>query len=79
MEDFDFEEVVAKIVMEAGRKTVRRDAAQQAVERVDGRAGRFNGVLLEAYGYAEPEGRGRREFDRWVASAKRQWSAMEAF
>jgi hypothetical protein len=36
-------------------------------------------ALLEAYGYAEQEGRGRREFDRWVASAKRQRSVMEAF
>ena len=52
-EDFDFEEMVAKLVMEAERKMVRRDAAQQAVERVVGRAGRFNGddvpSFLEAY------------------------------
>ena len=42
-EDFDFAEMMAKIVMDAERKKVRRDAAQQAVERVVGRVGRFNG------------------------------------
>ena len=110
--------MMAKIVMDAKRKKVRRDAAQQAVERVVGLVGWFNGndvpnilrayndemtewgvdevtrldffcrvaaisryeevkelrkaheswesfegALLEAYGYAEPEGRGRHEFD----------------
>jgi hypothetical protein len=53
MEDFDFEEVAAKIIMEAKRKMARRDAAQQAVRRVVGRAGRFNGDdvpnFLETY------------------------------
>ena len=39
----------------------------------------FEGALLEAYGYAEPEGRGQHEFDRWVGSARRYRSAMEAF
>ena len=133
-EDFDFEEMMAKIMMDARRKKARRDAAQQAVERVVDRVGRFNGddvprfleaqdaemakggvdeamrleyfprvaavsvhkevkelreaheswvsfegALLEAYGYTEPEGRGRHEFDRWVASARRHQSAMEAF
>ena len=52
-EDFDFEEMVAKLVVEAERKMARRDVAQQAVERVVGRAGRFNGDdvpnFLEAY------------------------------
>jgi hypothetical protein len=51
--DFDFEEVAAKVMMEAERRMVRRDTAQQAVERVVGRAGRFNGDdvprFLEAY------------------------------
>ena len=42
-EDFDFEEMMAKIVMEARRKMAKRDAAQQAVERVVDRVGRFNG------------------------------------
>jgi hypothetical protein len=123
-----------KLMMEAERKMARQEAAQQAVIRVVGRAGRFNGndfpffleayneemdargvgealkleffcravvepiraevkelrkaheswesfkgALLEVCGYAEPEVRGRREFDRCVASAKRQWSAIEAF
>jgi hypothetical protein len=40
--DFDFEEVAAKIMVEAERRMARRDSAQQAVERVVGRAGRFN-------------------------------------
>jgi hypothetical protein len=130
MEDFDFEEVAAKIIMEAERKMARRDVAQQAV----GRAGRFNGddvpnfleayngemdvrgvkaalrleyfcrvvadpiyaeveelrnahgswesfegALLEACRYAKPEGSGRREFDRWVASARRHRNVMDAF
>ena len=39
----------------------------------------FEGALLEAYGHAEPEGRGQQEFERWVASARRHRSAMEAF
>ena len=39
----------------------------------------FEGALLEAYGCAKPEERGRREFDRWVASARRHRSMMEAF
>ena len=39
----------------------------------------FEGALLEAYGYAEPEGRGQHEFDRWVAWARRHRNAMEAF
>jgi hypothetical protein len=43
MEDFDFEEVVAKIMMEARRTMATRDVAQQAVERVVGQVGRFNG------------------------------------
>ena len=133
-EDFDFAEMMAKIVMDAERKKARRDEAQQAVERVVDLVGRFNGkevpnflraydaemtemgvdkatmidffcrvvavsryeevkelretheswvsfegVLLEPYGYAEPEERGRHEFDRWVASARHNRSAMEAF
>jgi hypothetical protein len=133
-EDFDFEEMVAKLMVEAKRKMARQEAAQQAVGRVVGRAGRFNrdnvpkfleayneemdawgvggalrleyfcrvvaepiraevkglreaheswesfeGALMEAYGHAEPEGRGRREFDRWVASARRHRNVMDAF
>ena len=42
-EDFDFVEMMAKIVMDAKRKKARRDAAQQAVERAVGLVGRFNG------------------------------------
>ena len=42
-EDLDFEEMMAKIVMEAGRKMAKQDVAQQAVERVVDRVGRFNG------------------------------------
>ena len=41
-EDFDFAEMMAKIVMDAERKKTKQDAAQQAVERVVGRVGRFN-------------------------------------
>ena len=41
-EDFAFVEMVAKIVMDAERKKAKQDAAQQAVERVVGRVGRFN-------------------------------------
>ena len=51
--DFDFAEMMAKIVMDVERKKVRRDAAQQAVERVVGRVGRYNGddvpKILGAY------------------------------
>ena len=43
MEDFDFAEMMTKIVMDARRKKARRDVAKQAVERVVGRVGRFNG------------------------------------
>jgi hypothetical protein len=61
MEDFDFEEMAAKIMMEAERKMARRDAAQQAVKRVVGRAGRFNEdsvpSFLEAYN-SEMDARG---------------------
>ena len=42
-EDFDFTEIMAKIVMDIERKKVRRDAAQQAVQRVVDLVGRFNG------------------------------------
>ena len=42
-EDFDFEKMMAKIVMESGQKMAKRDAAQQVVERVVDRVGRFNG------------------------------------
>ena len=35
-EDFDFTEMMAKIVMDAERKKERRDVAQQAVKRVVG-------------------------------------------
>ena len=52
-EDFDFAEMMAKILMEAERKKARRDTAQQAVERVVDRVGRFNGddvpKFLRAY------------------------------
>ena len=133
-EGFDFEEMMTKILMDAGRKRARREAAQQAVERVVRLVGRFDGkevpkflraydaemtgmgvdeatrleffrraaaaskyeevkelqeaheswesfegALMEAYGCAESEVRGRREFDRWVASARRHRSAIEAF
>ena len=51
--DFDFAEMMAKIVMDVEWKKVRPDAAQQAVERVVGRLGRFNGddvpKILGAY------------------------------
>ena len=43
IEEFDFEEMMAKIVMDARRKKARRDAAQQAVERVVDRVRWFNG------------------------------------
>ena len=46
-EDFDFEDMMAKIVMEAGRKMAKRDVAQQAVKRVIDRVGRFNGNCKE--------------------------------
>ena len=53
MEDFDFAEMMTKIVMDARRKKARRDVAKQAVERVVGRVGRFNGdevpKFLRAY------------------------------
>jgi hypothetical protein len=39
----------------------------------------FEGALLEACGYAKPQGRGRREFDRWVATAMRHRNVMDAF
>jgi hypothetical protein len=39
----------------------------------------FEGALLEACGYAKPEGRRRREFDQWVASARRYRNVMDAF
>ena len=42
-EDFDFAEMMAKIVMDAERKKEKRDAAQQAVERVVDLVSRFNG------------------------------------
>ena len=52
-ENFDFAEIIAKIVMDAERKKARRDAAQQAVERVVGLVGQFNGndfpKILRAY------------------------------
>ena len=41
-EDFDFAEMAAKIVMDAEQKAAKQEAAQQAVERVVGRVGRFN-------------------------------------
>ena len=41
-EDFDLAEMMAKNVMDAEWKKARRDAAQQAVERVVGRVDRFN-------------------------------------
>ena len=33
----------------------------------------------EAYEYEKPEGQGRCEFDRWVASGKAPQSTMKAF
>ena len=42
-EDFNFAEMMAKIVMDAERKKARQDADLQAVERVVGLVGRFNG------------------------------------
>ena len=52
-EDFDFAEMMAKIVMDADQKKAMRDAAQLTVERVVGRVGRFNGndvpKILGAY------------------------------
>ena len=39
----------------------------------------FEEALLEACGYEKPEGRGRCEFDQWVASAKTRQRAMQAF
>ena len=51
--DFDYEEMMAKIVIDVERKKARRDAAQQAVERVVDLVGRFNGKgvpkFLRAY------------------------------
>ena len=53
MEDFNFAEMMAKIVMDAGRKKARRDASQQAVARVVDRVDRFKGdedpKILTAY------------------------------
>ena len=52
-EGFDFAEMMTKILMDAGWKRARRDAAQQAVERVVDLVGRFNGKgvpkFLRAY------------------------------
>jgi hypothetical protein len=52
-EDFYFEEMVTKLMMEAERKMARQEVAQQAVIRVVGRAGRLNRddvpFFLEAY------------------------------
>ena len=39
----------------------------------------FEKALSEAYGYEGPKGRGRREFDQWVASAKTHQGATQAF
>jgi hypothetical protein len=36
----------------------------------------FEGALLEACGYARPQGRGQREFGRWVASARSHRNAV---
>ena len=38
----------------------------------------FEGALLEAYGYAKPEGQGRLEFNGLVASVKPHQGAMES-
>ena len=60
-EDDDLAEMVAEVVLESARVVMRREAAQQAVERVVERVGRFNGdkvpSYLEAYN-AEMEERG---------------------
>jgi hypothetical protein len=48
-EDFDFEETVTTLIREAEWKTVRREAAQQAVGRVVGRAGRFEKEYAAEY------------------------------
>ena len=89
-EDFDFAEMAAKIVMDAERKAAKQEAAQQAVERVVGRVGRFNAEDVPKNLGAYKAGRrrerreeankyDRREFDLWVSSAKAPRSAMKAF
>ena len=49
MEEFDFAEMMAKIVMDARRKKRRRDAAQQVVKTVVGRVGWFNGNAVPKF------------------------------
>ena len=53
MEDDDFVEIMAKVVMEFRQATMRREAVQQTVESVFHRVGRFNRdkvpFYLEAY------------------------------
>ena len=39
----------------------------------------FEMALLKAYGYERTKGRGRHEFDQWVASTKTHQGAMQAF
>ena len=67
MVDFDFVEMMEKIVMDARQKKARRDAAQQAIERVVDPVSRFNGEeipkLLRAYN-AEMTKRGMDEATR---------------
>ena len=58
-EDFNFAEMITKILMDAGRKRARRDAAQQAVERVVRLVGWFDGK----------DGRGRRDEARVLLSS----------
>ena len=41
--------------------------------------GSFEEALREAYDYERPKGRGRGEFEQWVASAKIHQSATQAF
>ena len=49
LEDDDFVQIAAEVVMEFGRVTMRREAAQQVVECVVERVGRFNGDKVPFY------------------------------
>ena len=49
LEDDDFTEMVAELVTELGRVTMRREAAQQAVMCVVERVDRFNGDKVPFY------------------------------
>ena len=74
LEDNDFAQIVAEVVMEFGWVKMRREATQQAVDNVVERVGRFNGdkvpFYLDTYN-AEMEVRGVNEALRLEVSPKR--------